>query len=179
MSKNYRRDIYAGYFGFSFILLLTAITVGRLLINQEFTSPIGLLMREVNSIHVPMNSLNSGQISIMLVSFIVKAICATTICVTLLLAIRNFLHNDFFTTTNVKMFKIASWSALFYIGGQFFEGMANNWISTTEGISNNALPNGADDPGFIPMYILMMVLSMMTIALSRAVKLQEDQEGLI
>lgn len=57
--------------------------------------------------------------------------------------------------------------------------MGNNWVSATEGIDHNALPNGIDDPGFIPMYILLMVLSMMAIALGRAVKMQEDQEGLI
>lgn len=179
MTKNIRRDIYANYFGFGFILFLIAVSTLRLVAWQEVTSPIGLLMHEVNSLHIPLEKLNAGQTSIMLVAFAVKTVSAITICISLLIASRDFLKGDFFTTANARHFKIASWSALFYIVGQFFEGMANNWISATEGIDNNTLPNGVDDPGFIPMYILMMVLSMTAIALNRAVKLQEDQEGLI
>lgn len=179
MPKNYRRDIYSGYFGFGFILLMTAISIFRLVAQHRFTSPIGLLMHEVHSIHIPMATLNTGQTNIMLAAFIIKTLSILAMCVTLLLACRYFLRGDFFIHANVRYFKIASWSAFTYIFGQFIEGMANNWISATEGIEHNALPNGVDDPAFIPMYILFMVLSMTAMALKRAVKLQEDQEGLI
>ncbi|QGU01098.1 hypothetical protein CKALI_00990 [Corynebacterium kalinowskii] len=179
MDKKTRWDISASTFGFAFILLITVIAVFRLIAWQELTSPIGLLMEGVNSIHVPLDQLNQGQLTIFLIAFATKTIAAITICVTLMLATRGFLASDFFIAKNVRYFKIASWAALAYIGGQFFEGMGNNWVSATQGVDNNTLPNGIDDPGFIPMYILMMVLSMMAVALTRAVKLQEDQEGLI
>ncbi|AKK04179.1 DUF2975 domain-containing protein [Corynebacterium epidermidicanis] len=179
MTKNLRRDIYSGYFGFGFILLMLAISVFRLIAKHTFTSPIGLLMHEVNSMHIPISALNTGQTNIVLTAFIIKTIATVFICISLLLACRYFLRGDFFIPANVRYFKIASWSAFAYICGQFIEGMANNWVSATEGIEHNALPNGVDDPTFIPLYILFMVLSMTSIAITRAVKLQEDQEGLI
>lgn len=179
MTKKTRWDLSANTFGFAFILFLTAISLFRLIAWQEISSPIGLLMHDVNSIHVPLDKLTEGQPTIFLIAYAVKTISSVTMCVALLKATHSFIKGDFFTSTNVRLLKVSSGAGIAYIVGQFIEGMGNNWVSATEGIDNNTLPNGIDDPGFIPMYILMMVLSMMSIALSRAVKMQEDQEGLI
>ncbi|QMV84410.1 DUF2975 domain-containing protein [Corynebacterium hindlerae] len=179
MDKKALRGISAANFGYTFILFLIGVSIFRLVFFQELSSPIGLLVSDVKSIHIPLEALKEGQPAIFLSSFVIKTIASIALCVTLLLAGRNFLKGDFFNRTNVKMFKVASWAALAYFFGQFFEMTGNNWVSATEGVQRNALPNGVDDPAFIPMYILMMVLTVTAIALNRAVKMQEDQEGLI
>lgn len=179
MDKKALRGISSANFGYVLILFLISLSIARLALLHEISSPVGLLISDVKSIHVPLEALQEGQPAIFLGAFVIKTIASIALCVTLLLAGRNFLKGDFFNRTNVKMFKIASWAALAYIVGQFFEGIGNNWVSATEDVRHNALPNGIDDPVFIPMYILMMVLTVTAIALDRAVKMQEDQEGLI
>lgn len=179
MTTKTRWDISASTFGFTFILFITGISLFRLVAWQELSTPIGLLMHDVNSIHVPLNKLMEGQPAIFLIAYAIKTAASVTMCIALLKATRSFIKGNFFTPTNVRLLKISSWAALAHLLGQFFEGMGNNWVSATEGIDQNILPNGIDDPGLIPMYILLMVLSMMSIALGRAVKMQEDQEGLI
>lgn len=172
MNKS-RRDSWGAIFGYGFILLMVAILIGDVILNKAWMTPVGLLHNEQPEIYF--NELNNGQMWLYGIGTAVQYLALIALAVCLMIAAIRFSRGEFFTKRVVRLISSASWISLSYILGCFIENMGNNWY--LQDVETRL--SFATSKDFILSYAFMITLSLLSIGMNRARKLQEDQEGLI
>ena len=92
---------------------------------------------------------------------------------------RNFLLGDFFTLGSFRWVSAMCWALIFYMFVPGFVGMlGGNMVLRDLGLHWVSIP-AIEWSDFIVMYVLVMTLSLISVAIRRASVLERDTEGLV
>lgn len=92
---------------------------------------------------------------------------------------RNFLRGDFFTLGSYRWVAAMTWALLFYMLVPGFVGMLGGNMVLRDLNLHWMSISAIDTQDFIVMYVLVMTMSLVSVAVRRASVLERDSEGLV
>lgn len=177
-TRKETRDIWASIFAFGVAGIFVVMHLADSLFGRAFIHPVAIGLTGIaDGDTIPWSALNGGQIAYFGIGMAVQTIALLVMGLVLSQAATDYLKNRAFTLTLARKVNIAAWMVMAYLVGGFIEDIGANWVATTYGVENWAMGFYGQD--FTVMYIMLMTLSLFGVALKRAARMQDDQEGLI
>ena len=174
VERSRKRDIGASIFAYALSGLVLVYYVASIFTKGEFDTSLG----DALGGGIPIAELTTGQVVMYGIAVGVKALALAALIVVLTLAARSPLRGEFFTLANSRYFSAASFILLAGGIGWFFEGMADNWYSSSIDFDRWS-GFAAKPPEFVVFYVFLLTLSLMAVGVRRGVRMQEDVDGLV
>lgn len=177
-TRKETRDIWASIVAFGVAGVLVVIHLANSVFGRAFIHPVAIGLTDIaDGEKIPWSALNGGQIAYFGIGMAIQTIALLVMGLMLAQAATDFLRNRAFTLTFARRLNISGWMVLAYLIGGFIEDIGANWVAATYGVENWQMGFYGQD--FTIMYVMLMALSLFGVALKRAARMQDDQEGLI
>lgn len=178
--KKEHRDILSGIFGGVFAIIIVFLYVQVPLFDQSVKHPLALMLGDkAPDGTIPFDIMSTPVLTMFIIGLAIEAIVIVALALLLIQVVRIYARGDFFTKRSATLVGIMSWVSLAYFLGPFIEHMAANMLASDLGIDRWFDISTTTDLSFGVWYLLLIILSMMSVMVRRAARMQEDQEGLI
>lgn len=180
VAQKERSELVATSVAFGVSIALLLITAFRVLVVKKGFdhSVAGVLGGDAaNTGTVGFDVLSGGQLWLFGAGEALKVVSLIALSSFLLRATVIFIRTRTFTPLMLKLYKVGSISLLLYFVGAFLSNMGANSVASSYGVTNPfpVIPNYE----FVIAYVFLMTLSFIAVTAQRAVKLEEEQEGLV
>ncbi len=180
--KKGRRDMNASLLGGVVAFFMIFLALQDALFDQKFNTDLALLMPEnaVDGDGIPFEVLSGAQMGLFIAGEAIRALSVAIIALLLIWVVRSYTQGEFFTFRTARRVAVISWLIAFYPLGIFFQRMGENSVAADFGLDVWFDRSGGVFESFYPFWcVMLMAISMVSVMLYRAARMQKDQEGLI
>lgn len=172
---NTRKELTVPFFVAGTAVLFLTLYAINVLVRQRFVTDLGASIPG----GLAFDTLPAGPFAYLLAGFLLKVLSlAVSICgvATLLYRIR---RGELFSPQSTVAARIAGYGLLGWLLGVFVEGMGDNFAARHLGIEQWASASLINGSTMVIVWLLITVLFVMELSIKRAVRLEEDVDGLV
>lgn len=172
---NTHKDLGAPFFvaGVGALFLIFYIT--NVLANRRFVTDLSAVIPE----GLTFDAVSTGPFAYLMAGFIVKVVSLAVSIWGVTALLYRIRRGELFSRQSTKASSIAGYGLLGWLVGVFLEGMGDNFAARHLGIEQWASESLINNSTMVIVWLLITLVFIVDLSIKRAVKLEEDIDGLV